>query len=323
MTNPERMRQYLYHAMKMEQNAYALRQSLRRVLSDAQEIQNLLADSTQRYEEIQNSLQTINVHDMIASQKSERSKALRLPVIGLIACLLYVLFAIGLIAIGLWQGEGTDALFVGCVNMAIDLLILLPIVISSLIRRLRKYARHKKDAERIYAGEHQYLLRAQGPAKREVDDYSQRYITYGRTAKELRADLHTTTQNLSDLYAKNLLPAIYRNFVAVSTMYGYLATGRCTTVEGHGGIYDTYERDMQVNRIITKLDEISDKLDVIRENQHDLYMAVQRGNEVADGIYRETVRIANSNERTAKNTAIIAAHQRQIEDHLAYERYWA
>lgn len=323
MTNPERMRQYLYHAMKMEQNAYALRRSLRCVLSDAQEIQNLLADSTQRYEQLQNSLQTINVQDMIASKKQERARSLRLPIIGLIACLLYGLFALGLIAVGLWQEQGTDALFVGCVNAAIELFILLPIVISSLIRRLRKYARTKKDAERIYTSEHQYLLRSQGPAKQEVTDYSQRYITFGRTAKELRTELNTTMQNLSDLYAKNLLPAIYRNFIAVSTMYGYLETRRCTTVEGHGGIYDTYERDMQVNRIITKLDEISEKLDVIRENQHDLYMAIQRGNEVADGIYKETVRIANSNERTAKNTAIIAAHQRQIEDHLAYERYWA
>ena len=71
-------------------------------------------------------------------------------------------------------------------------------------------------------------------------------------------------KHLKQLYGKNLLPPVYRNLVAVGTLYGYLINGRCTTIEGHGGIYDTYEYDVKLNTIICKLDDVLDNLESIK-----------------------------------------------------------
>ena len=95
------------------------------------------------------------------------------------------------------------------------------------------------------------------------------------------------TNELAEHYSLGVLDESYCNFVAVGTLYSYIRKGMCDTVRGHGGIYDTYEYHVKINMIVTKLDQIIRKLDVIANNQQYLYYAIKEGNEISRQICSE------------------------------------
>ena len=98
-------------------------------------------------------------------------------------------------------------------------------------------------------------------------------ITVENRAK-IQSALSDAKRVLSDMYAMNVLPEKYRSLNATATLYEYLENGICTTVMGHGGIYDTYEYHVRLGLIITRLDDIIRRLDRIIENQNYLYNAI-------------------------------------------------
>lgn len=104
---------------------------------------------------------------------------------------------------------------------------------------------------------------------------------------ELKQEADKIQSSLNALYAENVLHESYRHLAYVGTLYGYIERGRCTTVMGHGGIYDTLETELKQNAIIVRLDRISNQLDAIRANQRYLYDAIQEGNQIANNICRE------------------------------------
>lgn len=324
MTDPRLMKQYLGYAMRMEQTAYALRRSLSRVTAVYEKMDRALATSSWKYENSMEGLDTLSVHEYTQIRKKTSSRVLKKTGIALgVFLALLVLSIVFLIA-----AAATDKESLAMVSIVFILPIVLftpAVVIVGLVflYQLFRYTHAKREAKQAYAEEKIQLIRSRDLHGQEVVDYTRKRDAYLKTKKQISEELATAQKNLQELYDQNLLPKVYRNLVAVSTLYGYLETGRCITVEGHGGIYDTYENEIRLNLIITKLQDISDKLDQIRENQHDLYMAVERGNQMAENIYRETERIAASSEVTAANSALIAVHQQQINDHLAYMRYWS
>ncbi|MGN1157263.1 MAG: hypothetical protein ACI4TK_13900 [Agathobacter sp.] len=76
-----------------------------------------------------------------------------------------------------------------------------------------------------------------------------------------------TLHSLNQLYSLNIIHPKYRNFVAISSFYDYFDTGRCTSLTGPGGAYDTFEYEKRFGIIITQLDSINQKLDDIIDNQ--------------------------------------------------------
>lgn len=117
--------------------------------------------------------------------------------------------------------------------------------------------------------------------------------------------------NLSTLYSENVLPAKYRSFNAVATMYEYLETGRCNTIQGHGGIYDTYEKDLQMGLIIQNLENINATLSRIEANQHLLYNELLQANSTLQRINSSLEDVKKTNAQIAYNTAISAEANRQ------------
>ena len=105
--------------------------------------------------------------------------------------------------------------------------------------------------------------------------------------------LQKAKTTLNEIYALNLLPSKYRSLSAVATLYEYLETGRCTVIQGHGGIYDTYEYDLKLGIIVSKLDEIIDRLDLIAENQRLLYAEMKEANRSLHNINSELVSFHN------------------------------
>lgn len=129
--------------------------------------------------------------------------------------------------------------------------------------------------------------------------------------EEISAALQEAKKNLLDIYAKNILPAKYRSLNAVATLYEYLETGRCNTIEGHGGIYDTYETDLQRGIIIETLTDIRDLMYRIESNQQLLYRELQQANSALSSIRSSLSEIEKSNAEIAQNTAISAVANQQ------------
>lgn len=128
---------------------------------------------------------------------------------------------------------------------------------------------------------------------------------------EIFKNLNVAKNNRAKLYSENILPEKYRSYSAVATLYEYLETGRCNTIQGHGGIYDTYEVDFRQGLIIENLREINQRLKNIESNQRLLYQEMRQANNTLSYINANLYEIKRSNEQIVKNTAISAVANQQ------------
>ena len=101
-------------------------------------------------------------------------------------------------------------------------------------------------------------------------------------------------QNLEQIYSPNIIFPKYRNLVMLCSIYEYICAGRCTTLEGHEGAYNILEMEIRLDRIITQLDLVIARLDVIRNNQYMLYSAIQETNQQITQILKSTNYVMDS-----------------------------
>lgn len=112
------------------------------------------------------------------------------------------------------------------------------------------------------------------------------------------------SETLNKLYDINIIYPKYRNFVAVTTFYEYFESGRCNTLQGHEGAYNIYENEIRLNIIITKLDDIIERLDEIRSNQYTIHNAVSEGNRIANNIYQQAIKTSGKLDSINENSAL-------------------
>lgn len=110
---------------------------------------------------------------------------------------------------------------------------------------------------------------------------------------------------LRTLYEENIIYPKYQNLVAVSTIYEYLASGRCDRLEGPNGAYNLYEMELRQNIVIGQLSTITEHLEQIKENQYTLYYEIQNANRNSESMLSsigDDVKFsAYQNAATAKN----------------------
>ena len=114
-----------------------------------------------------------------------------------------------------------------------------------------------------------------------------------------------TKKVLQTYYDTNIIFPKYRNFVAVSSFYEYISSGRCATLEGHEGAYNIFENELRQNIIIGKLEEVVDKLDAIEQNQYMLYSAIERSNANVNKLTKETKIMIDKLQKIEDNTMLI------------------
>ena len=125
-----------------------------------------------------------------------------------------------------------------------------------------------------------------------------------------------TKDILDTYYSKNIIYFKYRNLIAISSIFEYIDSGRCVCLEGYEGAYNIFESELRMNLIVTRLDEISSKLDRIIDNQRLLYEAVLESNNQVNklnnnikksiGTIEKNVEISNYYNRiSAQNTEFI------------------
>ena len=126
----------------------------------------------------------------------------------------------------------------------------------------------------------------------------------------IKEKINETQQILYEYYNQNIVYPKYRNFVAISSFYEYLSSGRCSQLTGHEGAYNIYENEIRLDRIILKLDEVIERLDEIKANQHMLYSEISKAN---SQIYELSERINNAAcklDNIESNTAVSAYYGR-------------
>lgn len=114
--------------------------------------------------------------------------------------------------------------------------------------------------------------------------------------KRLKEEMETVLKALAEMYSYNIIYEKYRNYVALTTIYEYLDSGRVDTLEGVNGAYNLYEAETRSNTIISKLDNILDSLEEIKANQYLLYSKmneiekdVSESNKLLDSVLDELI----------------------------------
>ncbi len=123
--------------------------------------------------------------------------------------------------------------------------------------------------------------------EKPIIDYLEAEIMSART------QLNISMQRLDSMYNLGIIFPKYRNFVMVNTIYEYLQTGRCTTLDGASGAYNKLEEEMRLNMIIWQLDRVINNLESIRQNQFNLYCAINESNNRMNGIINSCENLSN------------------------------
>lgn len=144
--------------------------------------------------------------------------------------------------------------------------------------------------------------------------------------KETLRKLYDTKHQLESL---EIVYPKYLDFIALTTISEYLATGRCTVLTGADGAYNLYESEIRADRIIAQLDQVIDSLEQIKENQYKTYSLLKEvGDNISDiskkmdsavtalsNIQDHTKRIEENSAMIAYNTAK-TAHYMKINNQL-------
>jgi len=98
----------------------------------------------------------------------------------------------------------------------------------------------------------------------------------------------------------------YRNLVAITAIYEYLASGRCERLEGADGAYNLYEMELRQNIVIGQLSAIIDNLEEVKENQFTLYQELTASNNTLNQLVKEMREMKSNTRMTAYYSHITA-----------------
>lgn len=141
-------------------------------------------------------------------------------------------------------------------------------------------------------------------ARKELE----RVPAYKENEKLYAQNISDCLNTLKQLYALDIIFPKYRNFVAISQIYEYFMSGRCTELEGHEGAYNIYENELRQNIIIIQLNEVLANLEEIKQTQYMIYDAICEANSRLAQIESNTEAIAYNTSVIAENSAICARY---------------
>ena len=96
--------------------------------------------------------------------------------------------------------------------------------------------------------------------------------------REIKKELKKIVSARDELYSYDIIYGKYRNYVALTTLYEYLDSGRCDALEGPEGAYNLFESETRTNEVIVQLKTIVDSLESIKANQFMLYKEMKEVN---------------------------------------------
>lgn len=345
--NLEYMKEYLKYALEFEKYVYIWSNAMDKVNSQMKKIYSERKDAQQSKSAAESRLAGLEAEyfekqsdiDQKADMFDARAKRMKRTstVAFIIMILIAIVGIIGMVALSnnlIESGEepaAAIAMSVMLIGMFTIMAMLAPMIIfivnkiksRSATRRTAKLSntnvtsdklQHKSDLERSIV---RYTNTLNGTVTAERNISAQQ--------EEIQNNLNMARKNLAQIYSLNVLPGKYRNFTGVATLYGYIVDGRCTIVKGHGGIYDTYDKDLLANVIVEKLSNIESSLSRIEYYQRELVNQARIANNQLASINSSLTSINNYSAQIAKNTEITAVASQQSAAALQWQnsRIWA
>ena len=124
-------------------------------------------------------------------------------------------------------------------------------------------------------------------------------------------------------YLPDVIFAKYRDMAAIATMYEYLKSGRCASLEGPNGAYNLYETELRANAVISKLDVVIAKLDKIKNNQYVLYSTMKSIDSKLSRIDRKMDEACASLRNISTNTTAIMENTEVIAYNTAKTAFYS
>ena len=153
-------------------------------------------------------------------------------------------------------------------------------------RKMKEYECSVKQYKESYdsiVAENQRRRKANEEVLNEYSRDIACYKDYCKNTFDMICDVgKKLSETLESLYAENIIYPKYRNMVAVTTIYEYLESGRCSQLDGPDGAYNLYEMELRQNVIIGQLSSIASNLERIKERQFALYNEVNEANQRAN-----------------------------------------
>ena len=337
----EFFKNYLGFACQFEEHLYLWKQSMKEANRKAEELHEEKECAESAINEADSKIALMNdlVNKQLAPTQSSFAKftkkqnnAKTVFTVGSI-----IFFIVGVFVSYCMLKESQDV--VSASDIPIILFFAIPIALAFSIvtgflpiclRKIKKYSQKAEEtsdiADAATGKEKIEIIARQRDISRQIASECDISIQNLKTNQaEIFNGLQEATKTLNEIYGMNVLPAKYRNLVAVVTLYEYIDTGRCTTVKGHGGIFDTFENDLRAQLIIDNLNEINQKLSNIEQNQKYLIREMQMINSKLTDISYSLKSIERSSAETARNTAISAEANRQTAASLKWANWnmWA
>ena len=306
----EYMKEYLRQALKMESHVYVWEEALEEVKGKRDQNETLQLSLKNTQQKAEKSLGSI---DAVYEKKKEAAKESinainRNRFIFLALCPFFVLAGIIILSIS------DEPTYISCFFGAVGCLV------AFFIFSKRVHDSNSNNNDAVLNNEKNSMVNSltatKAQAEYNLDLANKKELRLVSDQQKIYSELKKARQSLTDIYSNNALPVKYRNFASVATLYGYLENRRCTTIAGHGGIYDTYEYDQQLGAINDNLNEIKYAVYQIYEAQYYLYDELTKANNHLNDIKRELGTINYNSERAANNSAIGAEASRQSADML-------
>lgn len=187
----------------------------------------------------------------------------------------------------------------------IAMLFLIPACI--IISKANDYVNNEKaqyDKQKITATN----IQKKNTAKQKEFDAAIRSCNFSLSELRSTGQAHITETKalLGKLYDKNIIYPKYCTLPALTSIYEYFMTGRCTELTGPHGAYNLYEDEVRKDTIINRLDTVIENLEQIRNNQYMLYQQVKSIKENTDIMVSELRQIKGYSIAIAELTALNA-----------------
>ncbi len=302
-TNPEYMKEYLSHVITFEKHIYVWSYALNEADNQIGLLTGEKAGIEQQRLTTENTLANLddNVDRTIRHRQAEierckkiveKKKPKKIAIFSIIASLILL--------ISIVTGVNSGFLYGLACAFALSVLVFnvyfFMIPHSSEQEIIYKYTKELESQTHQQQAKRQKVLLTEQCKKLDEAYYinSEHFAVTNENRSKVINALNNARGTLEQIYALDVLPKKYRSLNAAATLYEYLDTGRCTIVQGHGGIYDTYEYDLKLGVIIDKLEEIITILHRIEETQHLLYEEVCSANKTLNDMRGELKEFKNS-----------------------------
>lgn len=162
-----------------------------------------------------------------------------------------------------------------------------------------------------------------------IKNENKEIIFWKREVENIEKSIAYTNKLLQNMYGRGIIFPKYQNFVMISSVFEYISSGRCASLEGHEGAYNILELEIRLDRIILNLDRIISNLEEIKKTQYVLYSAVKDSNRKIDQLINANQQMINQVDKLAsdysdkldgilRSTQTTAYYAQRIQNELHY-----